>query len=1388
MSNTDFIDDLIIQIPNFFVHKTSGVVLDSSLLQNRKKVLDKPKDWLLPLGLKRDGIHFINVEADGVTTIKFKKTAISNGYLIGGAKNSVTKQFIYRTKDGLKEQVGDYLTELNQNFNPMNMNGTEDEANQKWYPADQYTNILKTRFDPDFNVNFVDDEPYLQTQPLDKNDEWFGFSPLKYVSTLLAEQEEITDEGCCWRWLLSKDTSGHSNPFSLQILKNIHKGGTTERWTWAKLLKVAKHYKRDLVLLDLDFKPYRHYTSKDEYTEYVYIEEDKNTTKRKALVAQYANNHIYPFTTKFITKYLKSGSSFTDESTAYGGNGKIIDNEKIQLSETEIRNKYKKKGPSDKNTKQLYQELRQLESYMANVTDTIFVEEYDHSLFKKHFKLYINSQDLDMTYVIISKNTNKFYPIDSYNGRITKIYEDIDDENGNRKKAWTIEAKPDYLIIKRVEDALIGKWGDIPPPLALGDTVSAIGKIIFNKINKLNLNNFKSDTLGNMFEVERPYNAIYDILNTTKCKYGEYLERSFRKTYIPQLRKIMNANATDMPINEYIETEKTKELKAKLIMIEGKIDKEENDSKVRLLNQYHQTTTRQLNLLVDKEVEEIPQIRELGDVCSIDINKCYSSVLENIQGGLPIYEPADNVEDYDKSKMSPHIEHYLKFNVGMYYVEVAEADTFVPFQNVESEWFSHTVMFNAQFSKADYTIKQMYLPHPSNILVPSAGKKFVRFVYNNLKGVCLCEKPCDKQDCASKQIVNHFIGSLGGKGREQIRTKSHIVNSYPDANYYKNKGHTIFGLPIIDGGQQLYLVGKQKVVKNSQNHCIWNKCILQQAKCLLNNMYDDIMIHSQETEWVSQSKIRTPDDPINDKLSKFGWHKINKKEVETSETIREYNNYVDKWNNRENESNSIYREMITQQTIYPLRAKTDSFVFCDMGNGTLRKAISSAMSEETINMKGEEANPWGIGRGKFRVEWFSNQDDDDRTKVLEVIKSNYVEPILKVGMCPLQEKSKKLITMDDIKGLIDRNEGLNLTGMAGTGKSFTLSKKIIPLLANKKWALTATTHKASHNDLFERLGLDGKTIDSFLRIPIAQAPKDPFFSMCKELDYLMIDESSMIRKSIFYNLCHIKRLYPKLAIILIGDHQQLDPVESGGSVYKKMTHTTNMAKFITDYNSLHLTKNMRSSTEGVEMFNLYNTIIGGKDFGKNQTFKDMVSTHTNMTKPITQSNTHLCWTNDTRQLINKCFVKLAITNKHNLVIRDEESKRIKTIWEKMKVIAYPIMKDKKKGQEPEYYNNQEFVVKKLHTTTDRYITLVCSITGKELIINKSQLDDFDYGYCITIHKSQGSSIDEKYFLWEMDFVPHRELVYVGISRTTKKANCSIGTSAHLRGLKQYLRG
>jgi len=202
------------------------------------------------------------------------------------------------------------------------------------------------------------------------------------------------------------------------------------------------------------------------------------------------------------------------------------------------------------------------------------------------------------------------------------------------------------------------------------------------------------------------------------------------------------------------------------------------------------------------------------------------------------------------------------------------------------------------------------------------------------------------------------------------------------------------------------------------------------------------------------------------------------------------------------------------------------------------------------------------------------------------------------------------------------------------------------------------------------------------------------------------------------------------------------------------------------------------------MFNLYRTIIAGKNYRLNQTYKDMVSRHQYLNEPLIMTKTHLCYTNETRKMINMCYVKRAIKWKKNIPsIRDEKSKRIKTIWEKCKVIAYPSNNMK---QKPPYYNNQEFTVKKLHNTPERYITLLDSITNEEMIITKDQLNDFDYGYCITIHKSQGSSIDTPFFVWEIDYAPNKELVYVGISRTTSKANCKIGTRHQLKLLKTYL--
>jgi len=45
-------------------------------------------------------------------------------------------------------------------------------------------------------------------------------------------------------------------------------------------------------------------------------------------------------------------------------------------------------------------------------------------------------------------------------------------------------------------------------------------------------------------------------------------------------------------------------------------------------------------------------------------------------------------------------------------------------------------------------------------------------------------------------------------------------------------------------------------------------------------------------------------------------------------------------------------------------------------------------------------------------------------------------------------------------------------------------------------------------------------------------------------------------------------------------------------------------------------------------------------------------------------------------------------------------------------------------------------------------------------------------YCIKIHKSQGTTIDEPYTIYDLDFIRSvdicRELIYVALTRTTNK--------------------
>lgn len=432
-------------------------------------------------------------------------------------------------------------------------------------------------------------------------------------------------------------------------------------------------------------------------------------------------------------------------------------------------------------------------------------------------------------------------------------------------------------------------------------------------------------------------------------------------------------------------------------------------------------------------------------------------------------------------------------------------------------------------------------------------------------------------------------------------------------------------------------------------------------------------------------------------------------------------------------------------------------------------------------------------------EEFRGRAKESETAESFLINALFKRFIVKPRDTELDEKqTKPWVKHDklDYEKLIDRGEGFRLDGMAGTGKSSLTCgghgvQGVIEYLKEKgkTFALTATTHKAKANKLFVEKGYTGSTIHSFLKV-FGGGLGDKNFSMCDGLDYLIIDECSMLNKIFYLHLRNIKTLYPAMSIIMIGDYQQLPAVESNARTfvnYEDMENTQ-LVKWLCDYNLIHLTENMRCSEEGVLMFKLYNNIIREKlDEDDKGLLKSFVKNEKFNPYTAFLAGGNLCWKNATKDYINLILVEKMFCNKRgdrewdcseNFDIEGKviKSRYMTKIWVKRpdtddsvcKVVA---TKNMSRG-ENSFYNNQEFYITNI-TSWDE-IQLTDTITGEDIVVNREEIYRyFDYGYASTIHRAQGSTIETDYSINDWDDRLSKKLKYVAVSRTTDKDNIQI---------------
>ena len=185
--------------------------------------------------------------------------------------------------------------------------------------------------------------------------------------------------------------------------------------------------------------------------------------------------------------------------------------------------------------------------------------------------------------------------------------------------------------------------------------------------------------------------------------------------------------------------------------------------------------------------------------------------------------------------------------------------------------------------------------------------------------------------------------------------------------------------------------------------------------------------------------------------------------------------------------------------------------------------------------------------------------------------------------------------MDYATKLVDSKKGFFLNGRAGTGKT-TLANAAVGVLEDRgiNYMAFSTTHvskkKMGSPKSQLRVGKHANTIDSLYRR--WRHNQQFVITALKKVEYLLVDEVSMMREKFYAMLCHIKRVIPGMKIVLIGDYLQFMAVKDSWSG----DYENSAAIFdLCDGYKIHLTKFRRGDGAGQDLFNICTDVIDGKE-------------------------------------------------------------------------------------------------------------------------------------------------------------------------------------------------
>jgi hypothetical protein len=327
---------------------------------------------------------------------------------------------------------------------------------------------------------------------------------------------------------------------------------------------------------------------------------------------------------------------------------------------------------------------------------------------------------------------------------------------------------------------------------------------------------------------------------------------------------------------------------------------------------------------------------------------------------------------------------------------------------------------------------------------------------------------------------------------------------------------------------------------------------------------------------------------------------------------------------------------------------------------------------------------------------------------------------------------------EEAKRIVESNMSCHIDGRAGTGKSYLVNKIIDELKTQgKKHVGFSPTNKGARI-------IGGNTIHSIYYK--YQSNKKKLFDMMQGVEYIFIDEVSMMVQEFYQLFILIKRTFPSMKFIIAGDFGQLPPVKDNWVGDYENSPAMNL---LCDGNRIRLSKCRRSDDK------LYNLCLQADKVDKYE-FKPKQKTYVN-----------IAYTHNTRIKINKeCMARYVNETKCETIHVKADKLNPKTqdvmLANGMPILAHTTNKKLR------FMNSQLFTIENV-TSESLHMKSDC----ESITMDTKDFHKFFYiGFCLTIHASQGETFTNPYTIYDW-YKLCKKAKYVALSRGTNIANIQI---------------